>query len=151
MWISICQDGPARFANLAICCHDESDPNKTYPIGGIGISPSGQSMCKKRVKLVGYWIGEPYWGKGITSEALQLITNYAFTDICADKINDGVPIVRLEAAIFAHNVASGRVLQKSEYKLESIQRAAYFKEGKYVDAHLYVKLNPDIITTTAET
>eukprot|EP01122_Echinamoeba_exundans_P002688 TRINITY_DN12649_c0_g1_i1.p1 TRINITY_DN12649_c0_g1~~TRINITY_DN12649_c0_g1_i1.p1 ORF type:complete len:197 (-),score=22.21 TRINITY_DN12649_c0_g1_i1:76-666(-) len=143
-WISMCQDGPIRFANVAICLYDDSEKSKLIPIGGIGVHPSGQSINKKRVKQVGYWIGESYWGRGIVTEALQLITNYAFSQECADAINDGVQIVRLEAAIFAYNVPSGRVLEKAGYHLEAVQKAAYVKLGQVQDAHLYVKIRDGI-------
>jgi [ribosomal protein S5]-alanine N-acetyltransferase len=133
-----------RFAYTAICIYEDAEKTKLIPIGGIGVSPSGQSMNKKAVKLVGYWIGEPYWGRGIVTEALQLITNYAFTQQCADAINDGTQIVRLEAAIFAFNAPSGRVLQKAGYQLEAIQKAAYIKLGQIQDAHLYVKIRDGI-------
>lgn len=141
-WVSMSQLAPLRYANLAICVSDEKDPGKLIPVGGIGINPVG-GLNKKRVKLVGYWLGEPYWGQGIVSEALSLMVSYAFSQKCAEAINNGDPISRLEAAVFAYNEASARVLAKNGFILEARQRAAYYKDGKDVDALQYVLLRED--------
>lgn len=52
---------------------------------------------------LGYWIGEPYWGQGICTEAAIAIIRFAFDDIRLDRIYS----VRLVS-----NPASGRVMQK---------------------------------------
>ena len=80
---------------------------------------------------VGYWIGEPFWNKGIATQALQLITVYAF---------DTLHLHRLFAGVFHTNPASARVLIKAGYALECIARQAVIKEGKLLDEHVYVKL-----------
>ena len=134
-----------KHANLAICVPDEADNTQWVLAGVIGVTPVGQSINKKRVKMVGYWVGEPYWGRGIVTEALHLMTEYAFSQHYATLANDGVPVSRLEAGIFEYNPASGRVLQKNGYKLEAIQQRAYFKGGKDVSAHLYVKLSDSML------
>ena len=50
-------------------------------------------------RLVGYWVGKEYWGKGIASAALS-------------QFLDHVPLRRLKAHVAKLNVASIRVLQK---------------------------------------
>ena len=52
---------------------------------------------------MGYWIGVPYWGRGIASEAAEAIVRYGFTDL---NLN------RIYATVFAGNVASRRVAEK---------------------------------------
>lgn len=81
---------------------------------------------------VGYWIGEPYWNKGIATQAVQLITAYAFTTL---------RLHRLFAGVFHTNPASAKVLLKAGYTLECIAREGVIKEGKLLDEHHYVKLN----------
>jgi RimJ/RimL family protein N-acetyltransferase len=56
-------------------------------------------------RLVGYWLGRPYWGRGIASRALQ-----AFLDGVAER--------PLHAYVAAHNPASLRVLQKCGFNIE---------------------------------
>lgn len=48
---------------------------------------------------VGYWIGKPFWGKGIATQALS-----AFLDLVKTR--------PLYAHVAKHNLASARVLQK---------------------------------------
>ena len=54
---------------------------------------------------IGYWIGEPFWGKGITTKALSLATQYAF---------ETLELERLFANIFEGNEASKKVLEKCQ-------------------------------------
>lgn len=81
---------------------------------------------------VGYWVGEPFWNKGIATKAVELITAYAF---------DTLHLHRLFAGVFHTNPASGKVLSKAGYTLECIARQAVIKEGKLLDEYRYVKLN----------
>lgn len=57
------------------------------------------SWPKEERRLVGYWIGRAYWGRGIATAALQQF-------LAQDT---GRP---LEAIVAVHNVASIRVLEK---------------------------------------
>jgi ribosomal-protein-alanine N-acetyltransferase len=68
---------------------------------------------------IGYWLGEPFWGKGITTTAVKLATQYAF-----DTLN----LNRLYAGVFEGNEASKRVLEKCGYQLEGISKKAVFKK-----------------------
>lgn len=52
---------------------------------------------------IGYWIGEPFWGKGYCTEATK-----ALIDFCFKSLN----IERLEAEYLVTNPASGRVMEK---------------------------------------
>lgn len=57
--------------------------------------------------VAGYWIGVPHWGNGYATEALRRVIHYAFEDLEIDHIG---------ACHFAHNPASGRVMQKAGMK-----------------------------------
>ncbi|MDF1848455.1 MAG: GNAT family N-acetyltransferase [Parvibaculaceae bacterium] len=63
----------------------------------------GLSMTESGSMEIGYWIGEPYWGKGIASEATRVLVEFAF---------DILGVERLAAGHFKANPASGRVLKK---------------------------------------
>lgn len=69
---------------------------------------------------IGYWIGEPFWGKGIATEAVKLATKYGF---------DVLKLERIYAGVFEHNKASLRVLEKAGYKLECFAERALVKNG----------------------
>jgi [ribosomal protein S5]-alanine N-acetyltransferase len=95
-------------------------------VGGIGIEP-GTDVHRHSAEI-GYWLGEPFWGRGIATEALRAMTEYAFAhfDIC-----------RLEAGVFDWNPASARVLEKAGYNLEGRARCAVVKDGRLGDRLLY--------------
>ena len=100
-------------------------------IGGIGLMP--MTDVARFNAEVGYWLGEPFWGRGFAAEALKGFTAYVF---------DHFPVERLEAWIFATNPASGRVLEKAGYEYEATLRRSAFKDGCFLDCHLYVRFRP---------
>jgi RimJ/RimL family protein N-acetyltransferase len=77
---------------------------------------------------IGYWLGEPFWGRGIASEALSAVTTYA---------TERHGLTRLFALPFASNVASCRVLEKAGYRLEARLRRSAIKDGTIVDQCQY--------------
>lgn len=81
---------------------------------------------------IGYWIGEPFWGRGIATQAIGLLARRAF---------DKLALVRLYAGIFEYNVGSMRVLEKNGFEKEGISRKAIFKNGKFWNEHRYARLN----------
>ena len=97
--------------------------------GGIGIILNGDVYIKSAE--IGYWLGEQYWGKGIATEAVRQMTEYAFYYF---------DIVRLYAEVFETNKASMRVLEKNGYYLEGVRRKAVFKNDVLMDDYIWVKL-----------
>jgi RimJ/RimL family protein N-acetyltransferase len=81
---------------------------------------------------IGYFLGEPYWNKGIMTRAVNLICDYGFKNL---------DIVRIHAGIFEFNPASMKVLEKCGFKLESVAQKAIFKKGALWSEMKYVKLN----------
>ena len=95
-------------------------------IGGIGITL--QSDVNRHSAEIGYWLGEPHWGQGIATAALQAMTDWAFAQF---------DLVRLYGEVFEWNPASGRVLEKAGYELEGRLRRSIVKDGQVIDALLY--------------
>ena len=100
-------------------------------IGGAGLLPMAD--VARFTAEVGYWFGEAWWGRGFATEALRRLTGYAF---------ESFQYERLEAWVFATNPASARVLEKAGYEREAILRRSAFKDGRFLDCHLYVRLRP---------
>ncbi|MGF2410781.1 MAG: GNAT family N-acetyltransferase [Ferruginibacter sp.] len=98
-------------------------------VGGIGLILNGDVYIKSAE--IGYWLGEEYWGQGITTEAVRLMTEYAFYYF---------DLLRLYAEVFENNKASMRVLEKNGYYLEGVRRKAVFKNEIIMDDYIWVKL-----------
>jgi [ribosomal protein S5]-alanine N-acetyltransferase len=105
--------------NFAICVDDKA-------VGGIGFLL--HSDVERISAELGYWLGEPFWGKGVTSEAVKAVTLYAVQE------HD---LKRVYAVPYSGNSSSARVLEKAGYVLEGVMRKSAIKDGKIVDQLLY--------------
>ena len=77
---------------------------------------------------LGYYIGEPYWGKGYGTSAVKQVCQYIF---------ENTDIIRIFAEPFACNTASCRVLEKAGFQLEGTLRANAVKHRKVLDMKMY--------------
>jgi RimJ/RimL family protein N-acetyltransferase len=106
------------------------DFNGEY-VGNISLVP-GQDVYRKSAEI-GYFIGEPYWNKGIVTKAVNLISEYGFNHL---------DIVRIHTGVFEYNAASMHVLEKCGFVKEAVFRKSVFKQGKLWDEVRYAKLKP---------
>jgi len=95
-------------------------------VGGIGLVLKDDVF--RRSAEIGYWLGEEYWGRGIVTEAVRAVTDYAFAtfDLC-----------RVYAGVFEWNPASMRVLEKAGYEYECRMRKSVVKDGEIIDELIY--------------
>jgi [ribosomal protein S5]-alanine N-acetyltransferase len=84
-----------------------SEPRNNYPVlvGSIGLK--NIDLINKKANL-GYWIGKQYWGRGIATECVRLIINYAFSS--------DLGLREVIAYVFSENKASIRILEKNGMK-----------------------------------
>lgn len=103
-------------------------------VGGIGLMLKDEVY--RRTAELGYWLGEKFWGRGIITEAVAAMTEYAFAnfDIC-----------RIQASVYEWNPASMRVLEKAGYRLEARLRKSITKDGATIDEMIYAIMRPDRI------
>jgi ribosomal-protein-alanine N-acetyltransferase len=97
-------------------------------VGGIGIKKLPDPH--KGTFEIGYWLGESYWGRGIVSQAVKLVTAYAFRRYKP---------VRLQAGVSSWNLASARVLKKAGFKREAVLKRHVLTRGKLGDEWIFVK------------
>lgn len=119
---------------LELVCHQEEElafalASDRELIGGIGLE-RGADVHRLGATL-GYWLGEPFWGRGIATAAVRAFNVWAF---------DELGLLRLQAEVYSSNPASGRVLEKAGYQLEGCKRSAVIKRGKVLDVLLYGRL-----------
>ena len=106
----------------------------TEAIGGIGLQLG--TDVHRRTAEVGYWLGEPFWNRGIMSEAVAEFTRYAFEAFDLDRIF---------APPFDGNSASARVLEKAGFSFEGRLRANAVKDRKRLDSLLYAQVRDNPI------
>lgn len=97
-------------------------------VGGTGCITK-EDVYRKNIEI-GYFIGEPFWGKGIATASCGILCNY---------IQQHLDVVRIEACTFQNNNASMRVLQKNGFYLEAIKQKAILKNNTLLDEYLWVK------------
>jgi RimJ/RimL family protein N-acetyltransferase len=96
-------------------------------IGCIGLRPDhGGLRCNAEL---GYWLGQAHWRRGIASEALDLVTQWAWAM--------RPELTRLYAPIFAWNEGSQAVARKAGYLLEARLPQSAIKAGRVIDRVQY--------------
>lgn len=95
--------------------------------GGIGLRVDAEHNHAD----LGYWVGVPYWGQGIATEAAREVVRYAF---------EMLGLNRICATCYAGNVASQKVLEKLGMKHEGRFRRHIRKWGEYKDLENYALL-----------
>ena len=98
-------------------------------IGGIGLILNSDVYVMSAE--ISYWIGEPFWGMGITTEAIRQMVEYTFYYY---------DVVRLYSEVFETNKSSMRVLEKNGFYLEGVRRKAVLKNSILMDDYIWVKL-----------
>lgn len=95
-------------------------------VGSIGVIPG--SDIDRVSGEIGYWLGKPYWGRGIATAALKGATPY---------VAGTFGLTRVFASVFTYNPASARILEKAGYVREAYQRRAAIKDGVVHDQYVY--------------
>ena len=101
-------------------------------IGNIKLGPIDY---KHNNAPIGIMIGDKnYWGRGIASEAIMLLSDYAFRELHLHKIYAG---------FYSLNIASMKTFLKSGFSQEArlVEHCLY--EGRYIDKVYLSKLNPN--------
>ena len=94
--------------------------------GGIGIHFKTDIEYKNAE--LGYWLAQPFWGKGIMTKAIGQMVDFGFSHY---------DINRIYARPFGSNVASQKVLEKAGFTLEARFEKTFFKNGGYQDELVY--------------
>lgn len=123
------EDGE-QFINMVLSkeppCTDFTIDVEGKAVGGIGIVLN--SDVERISAEIGYWLGENYWNRGIMTNAVKEMVDYAFSHF---------PIKKLYAPVFDFNIASQRVLEKAGFEKEAVLKQAAIKNSKIIDFHYY--------------
>ena len=123
-WVAL-QSGKDPSEHFAIC-------DVAGPIGGSGINTErGDSPGSPEL---GYWVGKPFWGRGIATAAAMTVTAYGF---------ETVGLVRIFARVKMSNGASARVMEKAGYRRQELVREATSDRKEPGGYLLYTMLHGD--------
>ncbi len=106
--------------------------NGAVLVGGLTLANIRRGVAQSCT--LGYWMGEPYAGRGIMKQAAKLAIRYVFVDL---KLH------RLEAAAIEKNLRSIMLLEKCGFKFEGIVRKYLKINGVWQDHRLYAMLADD--------
>jgi RimJ/RimL family protein N-acetyltransferase len=101
-------------------------------VGGISLHPGND--VERLSAEIGYWLGEPLWGRGITTAAIVLLTRHAFAEL---------GFIRIFAVPFVRNAASLRALEKAGFQREGHLRQSAIKDGVIEDQYMYAALKSE--------
>ena len=107
-------------------------------IGGLAVGSIGVTLKEDvyaKTADFGYWLGEPYWGRGIMTAAVKAVAPYAMRRF---------GLIRLEAPVFEWNPSSMRVLEKCGFVREGVLRASAVKDGEVIDRVIYALVDRSV-------
>jgi RimJ/RimL family protein N-acetyltransferase len=124
-------DDARAFIRFALFSHPIT--HFALDVDGIAVGSIGllvKSDIYRKTAELGYWVGEPFWGRGIATEAATALTNFAFANY---------DLVRVYAGVFDWNRASMRVLEKAGFSLEARLHKNALKDGHVLDELIYAR------------
>lgn len=107
-------------------------------VGAIGLHKLDYNVKKAEL---GYWLGEKYWGNHVMSEAVEAVLKLGFNKL---KLN------RIDAKVFAENVASAMLLEKFGFRREGLMKQSGFSKAskKTYDEYMYALLKSEYKNNT---
>ena len=108
-------------------------------VGSVGLEFGDAAEVYCRTAELGYWLGEPYWGKGIMGLVVP-----AFVEWCWS--NWGT-LVRLNAEVDAVNAGSRRCLERAGLVVEGRREKAILKNSVLKDVFFMGMVRPDLKDT----
>ena len=100
----------------------------------LGIAGAPKIDHEARTAELGYLIAPSARGRGVATEALTMLTSWAFTVLLA---------LRLELLISDQNPASRKVAVRCGYQLEGVLRSLHLKDGIRWDTEIWSRLPTD--------
>jgi ribosomal-protein-alanine N-acetyltransferase len=96
-------------------------PPDPRPVGSVGCFWSAKPHATMEL---GYWLAEPFWGRGYTVEACRAVLSHTFEEYLPERI---------QARVIDGNTASARVLAKLGFTFEGTLRRSLLRRGRFDD------------------
>ena len=111
--------------NYAVCLKED---NRAIGCVGLTVGTDCRLDLPENEGEIGYWIGVPFWGRGLIPEAVRSLIRHAFDDLA---------LVRLWCGYFDGNEKSKRVTEKCGFVYHHTEKDIYWKQmDKHVTEHI---------------
>ncbi|MDP9242111.1 MAG: GNAT family N-acetyltransferase [Actinomycetota bacterium] len=91
----------------------------------IGVTSLERIDSRARGASFGIWIGRPFWGRGLGTDATRTVCRFGFRHM---------NLQRISLCVYAEtNAKAVRAYEKTGFKREGIRRQGQFLDGHYVD------------------
>ena len=98
-------------------------------IGSVGLHRDERRDRSDTVRMIGYALGRPWWGRGYMTEAVQRVMKYLFEEM-------GLEMVTVYH--FTDNLRSQRVIEKCDFRYEgTLRMASRLYDGRVLDDKCY--------------
>ena len=120
-WINHCKDAKNNKKDFLYAIEIEEEH-----VGGISLHKKFEHSAE-----LGYWLGEPYWGKSYMFEAINKIIEIAFEEL---------KLIRVFAYVFEENIKSENVLLKTGFEYEGLLKKCHKKGNIFFNSKVYAKV-----------
>ena len=127
-WLGFYEEGRREGKREAFAVVDPDDGSFLGLALAFGIDREGRQL------ELGYVVAPEARGRGVATQALELLTEWAFGELDA---------LRIELWISAGNEASKRVAANVRYRYEGTLRSYHFKQGRRDDFEVWSRLASD--------
>ena len=114
-----------KLGEIGKCVYAITKADNGAFLGCCGVEPTGDPNTVE----IGYWLGEPYWNQGYTTEAAHALVDMVF------RTRESV--AQIDARCRVMNVASRRVVQKCGFQFQGSGLAASLALGSTVPVEWY--------------
>ena len=114
-----------KLGEIGKCVYAITKADNGAFLGCCGVEPTGDPNTVE----IGYWLGEPYWNQGYTTEAAHALVDMVF------RTRENV--AQIDARCRVMNVASRRVVQKCGFQFQGSGLAASLALGSTVPVEWY--------------
>lgn len=115
----------------AVCLRED---NKAIGSVGLMIGEHSNLNLPEEEGEIGYWIGVPFWGRGLIPEAVQELIRHGFEDL---------KLKRLWCGYFDGNIKSRRVQEKCGFVYHHTNKDIYWKLMDDIRTEHITCLEPD--------
>jgi RimJ/RimL family protein N-acetyltransferase len=127
-WLEFYEEGRREGKREAFAAVDAEDGSFLGLGLAFGIDREGRQL------ELGYVVAPPARGRGVATRTLELLTDWAFSELDA---------LRIELWISADNEASKHVAERAGYRYEGTLRSYHFKQGIRDDFEVWSRLASD--------